>query len=291
MEYDVKNKIFKKSVHTCDCPNLENNEFFNCVNNTDNCDVSDNKNMNVVTMDNNMDIDSSLLEEKLEDKEVFEKNHIIKKIYVYLKNYKYQFVVALLFFLLISCIGAIFSIFYVANKPHFVSTIDELLVKNSNDLEIFEFQLNGVNYQVPIEFSYFANNGWSLLEEGVILTPGESKPLAMSLDNYVIYLNIKNLTNKPLNAKECVVVQVSVSDTENEATNPLFIMNDGVTLRASYEKMKDVFGVYDVAEKIGEEYIYTYYYGQTAAVKFTINANLGITGIILNRSDSLSSTV
>lgn len=286
MEYDIENENLKKSVPTCDCPDLNNDVFVDYTYSTDN------EKMDMESMDsNNMDINSGLSKEKSESNKVCKKIYKIKNISIYLKNHKYQLVIALLFFLLISCTCTIFAIFYVANKPHFVSTMDELLVKNSDELEMFEFQLNGVNYQVPIEFSYFANNGWSLLEEGVILTPGESKPLAMSLDDYIIYLNIKNPTNNPLNAEECVVVQISVFDTGNETTNPLFITNDGITLKASYEKMKDVFGVYDVAEKIGEEYIYTYYYGQTAAVKFTINANLGITSIILNRSDLLSQTV
>ena len=60
MEYDIENENLKKSVPTCDCPDLKN--------------ITDNEKMDMESMDvKNMDIDSGLSKEKSESNKVCKK--------------------------------------------------------------------------------------------------------------------------------------------------------------------------------------------------------------------------
>lgn len=199
----------------------------------------------------------------------------------YPKKTRVQMVCLVVAFLVSLCAAA--AIFVQTSIPHQITDPTELAERTTKDLKLFEFQLENENYQIPSAFSDFQENGW-VLDSDPILNLGETRALAAKKDNLTVYLNICNQSTGPINASACEVVQITVKAAENEVDTPVFFGKDGLCMRMSYDQMKDILGKYNTAEKLQDTYTYTYYYGETAAIRTTIDATKGLTEITLNRS-------
>ena len=195
---------------------------------------------------------------------------------------------AVIFFLIIcsicGCAAVAVGTIKEVYAPHIATEAEELEDRDINSLQWFEFQLDSVNYQVPAAWSDFAENGWVLAENPVI-GAGASVPVAAEKGDEIIYLILENRTNVSMNAYNCTVSQITVQCSEDESKNPIFYSTGGLSLRMDYDKMKEALGIYDKAEKSGDIYTYTYYYGD-AAIEIEIESALGIQSIKLNRADT-----
>lgn len=180
------------------------------------------------------------------------------------------------------CVGLIVGICVQSEMPHQISDQVDLAGRTTADLKLFEFQLENENYQIPMPFSAMEEKGW-ILNQDPLLYAGETRALAAEKGNLTIYLNICNQSGEPANASTGQIVQITVKAGKTEEETPVFFGVDGLHMRMSYDQIEKLLGKCDVAEKINGVSYYTYYYGETAAIKVAIDPTTGLSKITLNR--------
>lgn len=182
------------------------------------------------------------------------------------------------------CVGIVVGICIQSEVPHQISDQVDLAGRTTADLNLFEFHLENENYQIPMPFSVMEEKGWTLNQDPLLYV-GETRALSAEKGNLTIYLNICNQSSGPANASTGQIVQISVKAGKTEEDTPVFFGVDGLHMRMSYGQIEKLFGKYDVSEKINGVSYYTYYYGETAAIKVAIDPTTGLSEVTLNRTN------
>ena len=178
-----------------------------------------------------------------------------------------------------TCIGTMIWLYSHSDDMLSVSSVEELAAKEVSSLKPFEFQLEGVNYQIPMKFSIMQEQGWEI-ETGSILGVGEIRPtICKNKAGSFVNLNLMNQTNEPIPIEDCTVVQISMANKNNVE----FYAVGGISPKSEYKEVEQELGGYDYMDRSQQEFNYYYYFGDKMAIQVTLNSSNLVSAITLNR--------
>lgn len=178
-----------------------------------------------------------------------------------------------------TCIGTMIWLYSHSDDMLSVSSVEELAAKEVSSLKPFEFQLEGVNYQIPMKFSIMQEQGWEI-ETGSILGVGEIRPtICKNKAGSFVNLNLMNQTNEPIPIEDCTIVQISMANKNNVE----FYAVGGISPKSEYKEVEQELGGYDYMDRSQQEFNYYYYFGDKMAIQVTLNSSNLVSAITLNR--------
>ena len=178
-----------------------------------------------------------------------------------------------------TCIGTMIWLYSHSDDMLSVSSVEELAAKDVSSLKPFEFQLEGVNYQVPMEFSTMQEHGWEI-ETGSILGVGEIRPtICKNEAGSFVNLSLMNQTNEPIPIEDCTIVQISMAN-KNDIK---FYAVGGISPESEYTDVEQKLGRYDYLGRSQQGFNYYYYFGDKMAIQVTLNSSNLVSAITLNR--------
>lgn len=178
-----------------------------------------------------------------------------------------------------TCIGTMIWLYSHSDDMLSVSSVEELAAKEVSSLKPFEFQLEGVNYQIPMKFSIMQEQGWEI-ETGSILGVGEIRPtICKNKAGSFVNLNLMNQTNEPISIEDCTIVQISMTNKNNVE----FYAVGGISPKSEYKEVEQELGGYDYMDRSQQEFNYYYYFGDKMAIQITLNSSNLVSAITLNR--------
>lgn len=178
-----------------------------------------------------------------------------------------------------TCIGTMIWLYSHSDDMLSVSSVEELAAKEVSSLKPFEFQLEGVNYQIPMKFSTMQEQGWEI-ETGSILGVGEIRPtICKNKAGSFVNLNLMNQTNEPIPIEDCTIVQISMAN-KNDVK---FYAVGGISPKSEYKEVEQELGGYDYMDRSQQEFNYYYYFGDKMAIQVTLNSSNLVSAITLNR--------
>ena len=178
-----------------------------------------------------------------------------------------------------TCIGTMIWLYSHSDDMLSVSSVEELAAKEVSSLKPFEFQLEGVNYQIPMKFSIMQEQGWEI-ETGSILGVGEIRPtICKNKAGSFVNLNLMNQTNEPIPIEDCTIVQISMANKNNVE----FYAVGGISPKSEYKEVEQELGGYDYMDRSQQEFNYYYYFGDKMAIQVTLNSSNLVSAITLNK--------
>lgn len=178
-----------------------------------------------------------------------------------------------------TCIGTMIWLYSHSDDMLSVSSVEELAAKEVSSLKPFEFQLEGVNYQIPMKFSIMQEQGWEI-ETGSILGVGEIRPtICKNKAGSFVNLNLMNQTNEPIPIEDCTIVQISMANKNNVE----FYAVGGISPKSEYKEVEQELGEYDYMDRSQQGFNYYYYFGDKMAIQITLNSSNLLSAVTLNR--------